>query len=309
MSALSNGRAIISSSSQLVDHRHRLGNEDSCVVLPCLAECHSAASGAAKGVYLSSAPSRASRFAEPPLESQRLRGQAANFDATQYTLLWVPSPAFGRWELPSNDTLTVMVTRRKLALAPHPAPGALRLIQDFVNTRQVGSGKDELSGPKELQAWLARHDLLTADAEIDETAWDQAMAIRELLRTVIRSHAGAQTGTEIAVRLNEAFGDGPVRLAFVDGDSMRFEPMDEGWPGALTRLRLILSREMAAGRWQRLKVCHAEDCQRVFYDRAKNRSGKWCQARRCAARLYSKAYRRRGSAGRRGRLTNSLIRG
>ncbi|MEE8525187.1 MAG: CGNR zinc finger domain-containing protein [Thermoanaerobaculia bacterium] len=202
-----------------------------------------------------------------------------------------------------------MASRPQRTLNPHPAPGALRLIQDFVNTRRLDTGRDELQGPKELRAWLARRDLLPADAEIHEAAWGAAIAVRELLRTVIRSHTGGAAGEDVAERLNEAFGDGHLRLVFADGDSMRLEPVDEGWPGVLTRLRLILFEEMAAGRWQRLKTCRDADCQRVFYDAARNRLGKWCNVRRCGAPVHSRTYRRRGRAGKRGRLTDNLIRG
>jgi hypothetical protein len=103
-----------------------------------------------------------------------------------------------------------------------------------------------------LRAWLARRDLLSVDAELHEAEWGAAIAVRELLRQVIRGHAGAKTGSGVAERLSEAFGDGRLRMAFVDGDSMRLEPVEDGWPGTLTRLRLILFEEMAAGRWQRL---------------------------------------------------------
>ncbi len=201
------------------------------------------------------------------------------------------------------------MARPKRTLEPHPAPGPLRLIQDFVNTRRLDTGRDELGGPNELRAWLARRDLLGADAELHEAEWGAAITIRELLRTVIRSHTGVAAGTDVAERLNEAFGDGRLRMAFVDGDSMRLEPVEDGWPGALIRLRLILFEELTAGRWQRLKTCHNVDCQRIFYDAARNRMGKWCNVGRCGNPVHCRAYRRRGAAGRRGRLTDNLIRG
>lgn len=202
-----------------------------------------------------------------------------------------------------------MASRSKRTLKPHPAPGALRLIQDFVNTRRLDTGRDELQGPQELRAWLARRDLLPADAELHEAAWGAAIAVRELLRTVIHSHVGVAPGADVAGRLNEAFGDGKLRMVFVAGNSMRLEPVGEGWPGILTRLQLILFEEMAAGRWRRLKPCHNPDCRRVFYDASRNRLGKWCHVKQCGDPVHSRAYRRRGRAGHRGRLTNSLIRG
>ena len=93
---------------------------------------------------------------------------------------------------------------------------------------------------------------------------------------------------------------------FVSGDSLRLEPVDSGWPGVLARVRLILFEAIAAGHWQRLKICHNAECGRIFYDNARNRRGKWCNVRRCGAPINSRAYRRRGRSG---RLTDNLIRG
>ena len=61
---------------------------------------------------------------------------------------------------------------------------------------------------------------------------------------------------------------------------------------------------MRSGRWTRLKTCHNSDCRRVFYDRI----GKWCDMARCGNPVNAKAYRKRGRAGKRGRLTDNLIR-
>jgi predicted RNA-binding Zn ribbon-like protein len=50
---------------------------------------------------------------------------------------------------------------------------------------------------------------------------------------------------------------------------------------------------MAAGNWNRLKVCSNDACQRAFYDSSRNRSGRWCSMATCGNRMKGRAYRQR----------------
>jgi predicted RNA-binding Zn ribbon-like protein len=50
---------------------------------------------------------------------------------------------------------------------------------------------------------------------------------------------------------------------------------------------------MAAGNWNRLKVCSNDACQRAFYDASRNRSGRWCSMATCGNRMKGRAYRQR----------------
>jgi hypothetical protein len=72
------------------------------------------------------------------------------------------------------------------------APGNLRLLQAFVNTRDVETGGEELWNPQRLAEWLERQKLVAAGTEIDTAAWDNALEIREALRRQFRVHNGAK---------------------------------------------------------------------------------------------------------------------
>ena len=37
------------------------------------------------------------------------------------------------------------------------------------------------------------------------------------------------------------------------------------------------------GRWDRLKICPADDCRWAFYDRSKNRFRHWCSMAECGS--------------------------
>ncbi|MGH3665303.1 MAG: CGNR zinc finger domain-containing protein [Egibacteraceae bacterium] len=64
---------------------------------------------------------------------------------------------------------------------------------------------------------------------------------------------------------------------------------------------------MRDGTWARLKSCANDSCRWLFYDRSKNRSGKWCTMNVCGDILNARAYRARrrstapASGGRSGR--------
>ncbi len=48
-------------------------------------------------------------------------------------------------------------------------------------------------------------------------------------------------------------------------------------------------RMASAGR----SVCSSDTCQWAFYDRSKNRSGRWCSMQVCGNRTKTRAYRAR----------------
>jgi predicted RNA-binding Zn ribbon-like protein len=49
----------------------------------------------------------------------------------------------------------------------------------------------------------------------------------------------------------------------------------------------------ASGALDRLKMCASEDCRRVFYDRSKPGTRRWCQAALCGNRMKTRNYRER----------------
>ena len=52
-------------------------------------------------------------------------------------------------------------------------------------------------------------------------------------------------------------------------------------------------RAHATGEWARLKACANPDCQWVYYDGSRNRSGRWCSMNECGDVMKARAYRRR----------------
>jgi predicted RNA-binding Zn ribbon-like protein len=189
------------------------------------------------------------------------------------------------------------------------APGELEIVRRFVNTLDLEAGTDDLGSAAALLTWLGRHglaDLGTArgrdgPAGITVTAADlkRAVALREALRGVLRSHvrAAAQPGGvapgDAAAELRTIAATLRTRLDIRDDGSVAPAPAGSGVAAALARILLIAAEAGSNGTWPRLKACSAADCQWAFYDRSPTHSGCWCSMRVCGSRSKSRAYRSR----------------
>jgi predicted RNA-binding Zn ribbon-like protein len=129
----------------------------------------------------------------------------------------------------------------------------------------------------------------------------RAVATREALRGVLRSHAAAgapASGPGPAAALRSVASTLPARLDVNAAGRVTVVPADESVTGSLARILLICAEAAATGSWSRLKACSADDCQWAFYDRSPARSGCWCSMAVCGSRAKSRAYRRRAGSGR-----------
>lgn len=172
-----------------------------------------------------------------------------------------------------------------------PAPGALRLVQSFVNTVDLEDGSDALAAPDDLAAWLAGHGLGTALDDVSGADHRLALDVREALRALLRGHDGEPIdGVALAV-LDRAGRQCGLRVSFA-GD-IHLEPAATGVSAGLAELLAVVHDAARDGSWRRLKACSRDACQWVFYDRSKNRSSRWCAMSVCGTREKMAAYRRR----------------
>jgi len=150
-------------------------------------------------------------------------------------------------------------------------------VVDFLNTVGVGDHDDVLDTSAGYHAWLAEHGLARrGDPEA-------ARAVRTALRTAVGGESPASLGDVVrGVRLQVTFSaDGIPVLTSPD-------PL-----GHILAAALALAGQ---GRWERVRLCPAEDCGRVFYDRSKNRSRQWCSMSLCGNRTKSRTFRARHRA-------------
>jgi len=190
------------------------------------------------------------------------------------------------------------------------APGALAVLQAFVNTLDVEQQTDELATPAGLDQWLAGAGLSEAGGPASGPAdLSAAIGLREALRAVLLVHgaspdpAGSAAARSQAARAAAAraaaaqqlalaaAGVQPAVLTAAPDGSVRLTATGSGSRPALTRLLLIAADAATAGTWSRLKACAADDCHWAFYDRSPTRNGSWCSMQICGSRAKSRAYR------------------
>ncbi len=83
-----------------------------------------------------------------------------------------------------------------------PAPGELRLVQDFLNSADLEAGTDELARPEGLADWLDRHSLLAAVEELEARDTHRAIEFRERFRTMVA--AGEAATREMGAAVDRA---------------------------------------------------------------------------------------------------------
>jgi predicted RNA-binding Zn ribbon-like protein len=180
--------------------------------------------------------------------------------------------------------------------AKHAAPGDLELVRQFLNTRDVEEGIDEIADPEGLSTWLAANDL-AAGPRLGAADVERAATMRESLRALTFANNGEPLEPGAVTTLNSLAAEAHLLVRFDEHGHGVLEPAEDGARAALGELLAIVFRSMAEGSWARLKACRDAGCQWAFYDLSKNRSATWCSMEVCGNRAKARAYRerRRGS--------------
>jgi predicted RNA-binding Zn ribbon-like protein len=172
-------------------------------------------------------------------------------------------------------------------------PRELDLLRAFVNTRDLESGSDALASPSDLECFLVARGLVAGDVATTSDDLATALELRESLRALLRANLARGRDERAVARLNQIAARLPLRVRLTPLGQPALVPHDGGAAGALGRILAALAIAMAEGTWARLKACSADDCQWAFYDRSRNRSGRWCSMSVCGNRTKIRAYRRR----------------
>ena len=173
------------------------------------------------------------------------------------------------------------------------APGGLELVRRFVNTRDIEEGSEELDSPESLLTWFAGMDLLDDEAAAEEKDLERALALREGIRALLLANNGEEIETVHIRELNRAIGNVCLTVRFDDDGRATLKPTSSGVSAALGRILATVVRATEEGSWGRLKICPNDACQWAFYDRSKNRSGKWCTMEVCGNRMKARTFRQR----------------
>jgi predicted RNA-binding Zn ribbon-like protein len=173
------------------------------------------------------------------------------------------------------------------------APGALQLVQRFVNSVDLETGEDELTSPGALRDWLAERGLMDAGKKVTGADLQRALDVREGLRGLLLANSGLPVDPERVERLDAAVARATVRMRFRPGADPALEPEPGGVDGAVARMMAVVAGAVEQGSWERLKACHRDPCFWAFYDNSKNRSGRWCKMEACGNIEKARAFRER----------------
>ena len=167
----------------------------------------------------------------------------------------------------------------------------IELVRDFVNTADLEDGEEKLADARALQYWLVFHGLAELSDRATASDLDQALAVREALRELLRAHTGVEADTEEASRtLDDAARTLGLTIRFVEG-AVAFVPESRGLGGVLA----AVATAMADGSWDRLKACRSDTCRWAFIDTARNHSRQWCDMKVCGNREKARRFRSRNA--------------
>lgn len=174
-----------------------------------------------------------------------------------------------------------------------PAPGSLEDVREFVNTRDVEQGTDELESPADADRWLEAHGLPRIDGDDHAADFDRLIALREALRAMLlANNTGEPPPADALTVLNQQSSEAAVGLHF-DAGGATLVTRCAGVDAVIARILAIVHGAMQDGSWARLKVCPSEDCLWSFYDGSRNRSATWCEMEECGNREKARRWRQR----------------
>jgi len=172
-------------------------------------------------------------------------------------------------------------------------PVKLGVVVAFLNTRDERRfgrhaekiERDQVSTPSALEDWLVRRDLLASSARVTAADVQAAGELRDLLRRLIAGEAGAGRSLTLLSRRH------PLVVSF--DATPRLTTRSGGVAGFLAAVLGACATAATNGDWARVKMCAAPDCRFVFYDRGRNRLGRWCAMEACGSRMKARRFRTR----------------
>ena len=172
------------------------------------------------------------------------------------------------------------------------APGDLERVRSFLSLHDHLPGRPNSFPPglPSIARWLVSNGLASDDDVLDTAALRWAADVRVALRSRVSARPGESSDPTALARLDLAARRSGIELRFADA---RLTPRRGGVVGAVGTLLASAFLAELDGSWARLRHCSNPECESVFYDRSKNRSGRWCSMRSCGNQAKVRAYRER----------------
>jgi predicted RNA-binding Zn ribbon-like protein len=170
-------------------------------------------------------------------------------------------------------------------------------LRHFVHHGVQHAPGDDLASPQQLAAWMAARGLSRPRVALTPAMLQSALA----LRSAIRGYLGCEPterrrAAELLKVLNKVIGQFPLVVEAHSGGMVLKPARDDALAG-LSTVVAELHNGAASGALDRLKTCAAEECRRVFFDRSKPGSRRWCVSTLCGNRIKTRNYRERQQRG------------
>ena len=182
-------------------------------------------------------------------------------------------------------------------------PDELANLYDFANTLDVRHfthhgvphpQADELTHGKELAAWMSQRGLSPPSARITPAMLATAIELRTLVRDYLQCDPLERSRDKDAVRaLNKTLKLFPLVVAVRDDGGMVLKAAREDALAGLSSVIAELYDGSRNGTLNRLKMCASDECRRVFFDRSKPATRRWCMSSLCGNRMKTRSYRER----------------
>ena len=182
-------------------------------------------------------------------------------------------------------------------------PEELANLYDFANSLDVRRfthhgvqhpQSDELTGPQELGAWMAQRGMLADRGKLTPAMFDEALELRSAVRTYLQCDPDERRKNKDVVRSLDS-GAEAVSACRENGVRAQHDTRSGAQRRAGGSVGIVaeLYDGSRNGVLDRLKMCASEECRRVFFDRSKPATRRWCKSTLCGNRVKTRAYRER----------------
>jgi predicted RNA-binding Zn ribbon-like protein len=185
-------------------------------------------------------------------------------------------------------------------------PDELANLYDFANSLDIRhfthhgvphEQDDELKSPRELGDWMSRRGLLASGGRITPAMFETALQLRAGVRAYLACDPAERRNNRDATRsLNRAMQPFPLVPEVRNDDGIALRAAREDALAGLSVVVAELYEGSLLRTLDRLKMCAAEECRRVFFDRSKPATRRWCMSTLCGNRMKTRTYRERHRA-------------
>lgn len=182
-------------------------------------------------------------------------------------------------------------------------PDELANVYDFANTLDLRHFThhgvehpqgDELAGPKQLVDWMQERGLDAGGGRVTVVMFETVLRLREALRAYLQCEpAERRRNRDVLGALDGALAPFPLRVEARVGRGAILSAAREDALAGLSAIAIELHDATLVGTLDRLKMCASEECRRVFFDRSKPSTRRWCMSNLCGNRMKTRAYRER----------------